>query len=31
MFMAATFFRVEYRSLGWGGYFYIDIAAPRKR
>lgn len=29
--MVAMFARVGYRSLGWGGYVYIDIAVPWKR
>ncbi len=26
-----TFIRVGYKSLGWGGYIYVGVAAPWKR
>jgi hypothetical protein len=29
--VVAMFVRVGYKRLGWGGYTYIDIAAPWKR
>ena len=29
--VVATFVRMGYKSLGWGGYVHIDIAAPWKR
>jgi hypothetical protein len=27
----ALFVHIGYKSLGWGGYVYVDIAAPWKR
>ena len=29
--LAAVFVRVGYKSLGLGGYVYVDIGAPWKR
>lgn len=31
MVLGALFVRVGYRSLGWGGYIYVDIVKAWKR
>jgi hypothetical protein len=27
----ATFTRIGYESLGWGGYWYVDLVPPWRR